>query len=89
MAIYTVLVTTGTKKYLLDKSLDKIEHSLPGELFFRLNRQYIIHRNAIEGFTKVENGKLNVRISSSPHFPELVQVSRIKAIDFKNWFRTE
>jgi len=86
---YTALVTTQAKKYLLDKSLDKIEQSLPGELFFRLNRQYIIHRNAVKGFTKIENGKLNVLLLSSSYFPEQVQVSRTKAPDFKSWFQSE
>lgn len=84
---YTALIISDTKKYLLDQSLDKIEETLPEELFFRLNRQYIVHRNCVKGFIKAENGKLNVILSSPAHFPEQVQVSRTKAPDFKNWFR--
>jgi DNA-binding LytR/AlgR family response regulator len=83
---YTVLVTTETKKYLIDRSLDKIEQSLPAELYFRLNRQYIIHRDIVKGFTKIENGKLNVLLFSSAYFPEQIQVSRTKAPGFKTWF---
>jgi DNA-binding LytR/AlgR family response regulator len=86
---YSALITSETKKYLLDKSLDKINPLLPDELFFRLNRQYIIHRNFIKGFTRIENGKLNVILSPSIYFPEQVQVSRTKASDFKNWFGNE
>jgi DNA-binding LytR/AlgR family response regulator len=86
---YTALITTEEKKYLLDQSLDKIEQSLPGELFFRLNRQFIIHRNIVNGFTKIENGKLNVILPPSAYFPEQIQVSRTKAPDFKNWFKPE
>lgn len=86
---YTALVLEETKKYLLDRSLNQIEPSLPGELFFRLNRQIIIHRNAVKGFTKIENGKLNIILSPSIHFPEQVQVSRTKAPAFKNWFQPE
>jgi DNA-binding LytR/AlgR family response regulator len=85
---YTAMVTTESKKYLLGKSLDNIDRYLPEELFFRLNRQYIVHRGAIRGFTKIENGKLNVFLSPSSYFPEQVQVSRTKAPDFKNWFKT-
>jgi hypothetical protein len=88
-ADYTVLVTTDTKKYLLLKSLDKIEESLPSEFFFRLNRQYIIHRNTVKGFTKIENGKLNVILFSSLYFPEQILVSRTKAPEFKAWFQPE
>jgi hypothetical protein len=88
-ADYTVLVTTEYKKYLIDKSLDKIEKTLPSELFFRLNRQYIIHRNTAKSFTRIENGKLEVYLSASMFFPEQVQVSRTKAPEFKNWFKPE
>ena len=86
---YTALVIDETKKYLLDRSLNQIEPTLPGELFFRLNRQYIVHRNAVKGFTKSENGKLNIILSSSIHFPEQLQVSRTKAPAFKNWFQPD
>jgi DNA-binding LytR/AlgR family response regulator len=86
---YTVLVTIETKKYLLDRSLDKIGQLLPTELFFRLNRQYTVHRNAVKGFVKAENGKLNVQLSASSYFPEHIQVSRTKAPEFKNWFQPE
>ena len=88
-ADYTVLLTTEPKKYLLDKSLDKIEQSLPSEFFFRLNRQYIIHRNTVKGFTKIENGKLNVLFFPSIYLPEQVPVSRTKAPEFKAWFQPE
>jgi DNA-binding LytR/AlgR family response regulator len=86
---YTALVTVERKKYLLDRSLDKVGQSLPAELFFRLNRQYIVHRSAVKGFVKAENGKLNVQISASSYFPEQVQVSRTRAPEFKNWFQPE
>ncbi|HEY4327049.1 MAG TPA: LytTR family DNA-binding domain-containing protein [Mucilaginibacter sp.] len=86
---YTALVTAESKKYLLDQSLDKIEESLPGELFFRLNRQYVIHRNVVKGFVKIENGKLNVILSPTNYFPEQMPVSRTKASDFKTWFNPE
>jgi len=83
---YTVMVTSGEKRYLLDRSLDNIEPALPAELFFRLNRQYIIHRNKVKGFTKIENGKLNVTLLPEAYMPSEVQISRLKAAAFKNWF---
>ncbi len=49
---YTVLLTWQNKKYFPDRSLDKIEEALPEEWFFRLNRQYIVHRKAITGFKR-------------------------------------
>ncbi|MEN0052886.1 MAG: LytTR family DNA-binding domain-containing protein [Mucilaginibacter sp.] len=83
---YTAVITTAEKRYLLDKSLDRIEQQLPPELFFRLNRQYIVQRSIVGGYTKIENGKLSVSISGSDYLPSSIQVSRTKAPDFKNWF---
>lgn len=84
---YTILITNHQKKYLLDQSLDKIEKTLPIGYFFRLNRQFLLNRQLIKGFSRIENGKLNVLLQSSDHFPAVVQVSRTKAPAFKTWFQ--
>jgi DNA-binding LytR/AlgR family response regulator len=86
---YTALITQEAKRYLLDRSLDNIEQTLPGERFFRLNRKYIVHRSIVKGFNKIENGKLNVILSPSTYVPENIQVSRTKAPEFKTWFGPE
>ncbi len=83
---YTVLQTSENKKYLLDKSLDKIEATLPAEWFFRLNRQYILHRKVLTGFKRREEGKIDVFVNSE-NFPKDIQVSRTKAVGFKKWFQ--
>ena len=84
---YTVLLTWDNKKYFPGKSLDKIEESLPEELFFRLNRQYIVHRKAMTGFKRTGDGKLDVLVKAFDQFPKAIQVSRTRAVDFKNWFQ--
>ena len=83
---YTVLLTWQNKKYFPDKSLDKIEDTLPEEFFFRLNRQYIIHRKALTGFKRTGDGKIDVLVNAFENFPKAIQVSRIRAASFKNWF---
>lgn len=84
---YTILITTQNKRYLLDQSLDKIEKMVPTGYFFRLNRQFLLHRQLIKGFSRIENGKLTVLLQPSNYFPEWVQVSRVKAPSFKIWFQ--
>lgn len=86
---YTVLLTRQHKKYFPDKSLDKIEEALPAEWFFRLNRQYIVHRSAVTGFKRTGDGKIDVLINAAENFPGTIPVSRIKAAAFKNWFQPE
>lgn len=84
---YSILLTWQNKKYFPDKSLDKIEAALPEEWFFRLNRQYIVHRKAIAGFKRTGDGKIEVLVNTAENFPTSIQVSRTKAAAFKNWFR--
>lgn len=84
---YTVLLTWENKKYFPDKSLDKIEEAMPEELFFRLNRQYIVHRKALTGFKRTGDGKLDVLVKAVENFPNAIQVSRTRAVPFKNWFQ--
>lgn len=84
---YTALITFKLKKYLLDQSLDKVEQTIPAEDFFRLNRQYIMNRQAIKGYERLENGKLRVLLNAVGPFPEDIQVSRFKAPGFKAWFK--
>ena len=83
----TILLTWQGKKYFPDKSLDRIEETLPGEFFFRLNRQYILHRKALTGFKRTGDGKIDVLINAFDNFPKSIQVSRTRAVSFKNWFQ--
>jgi hypothetical protein len=86
---YSVLASTEPRNYYLDESLDTVEKKLPSELFFRLNRQFIVHRQIVSGFDRAENGKINVLVTSTSQFPESIPVSRLKAPAFKSWFQPE
>ena len=83
---YSVVVTIEGKKYFVDFSLDKVERMLPSFSFFRLNRQYIVHRQVVTGYAKGENGKINVLLKDMDHLPQSIPVSRTKAHGFKSWF---
>lgn len=86
---YTILLTWQNRKYFPDRSLDKIETTLPGELFFRLNRQYIVHRRGITGFKRTGDGKIDVLVNAPENFPGAIPVSRTKAVSFKSWFQPD
>jgi DNA-binding LytR/AlgR family response regulator len=86
---YVKLITTSAKSYFLDQSLNKLEEKLPATLFFRLNRQCILHRQAISGFKRIENGKLEVQLQNPGNLPLELTISRTKAVAFKGWFLPE
>ena len=84
---YSVMLSRENKRYFPDKSLDKIELMLPSEFFFRLNRQYIVHRKAITGFKRIEDGRLEVFTKGFEHLPKVIPLSRLRASSFKSWFQ--
>jgi len=86
---YSLAVHNSGKKYYLDQSLDKLEKTLPSTLFFRLNRQFILHRERITGFKRADNGKIIVQAGPMENVPSEILVSRTKAPAFKRWFRPD
>lgn len=86
---YSISFTNQHKKHFPDKSLDKIEEILPQEWFFRLNRQFIMHRKSVTGFKRGDDGKIDVLVNAAENFTAAIQVSRTKAAAFKKWFQAE
>ncbi len=84
---YAVASQLGGKKYYLNQSLDRIEETLPVASFYRVNRQYIVHRQIISGFKRSDNGKILVILQNTTNLPHEVPVSRLKAPAFKGWFQ--
>jgi len=85
---YVVAIQLTGKKFVVDQSLDKLEKTLPS-VFFRVNRQYILHRQVIRGFRRIENGKLEILLNAEGPFPAEITVLRTKASAFKCWFQPE
>lgn len=81
------LKTMELRNYVIDRSLNKIEPQLPEELFYRLNRKYIVHRSLIKGFEREVNGKLKALLIPVDDLPDYAIISRTTAPGFKRWFR--
>ncbi|NUM32728.1 MAG: response regulator transcription factor [Bacteroidetes bacterium] len=79
------IYTMDGNSYNFDFStLDEIEESIDNNLFFRANRQFIIHIDTIHTVKPVENQKLVVRLKEPNHKFE-IDISREKAPAFKKW----
>lgn len=76
-------VTFDKHTYHLDSKLEELEEELDPNLFYRANRQYIVHRDAIESIKLYFNGKL--LLSLNPPATERIVVSKAKAPHFKAW----
>lgn len=76
-------VTNKNQTYIMEQNLEDLENDLNPSIFFRINRQFIVRRDAIIGIKQYFNGKLIVSVS--PPSPERIVVSRAKSPELKNW----
>ena len=79
----TYLVTKHGRQYPLEKSLEEIDGLLSPKTFFRINRAYIIHINAIKDIISYSNSRLKVVLNQN--LGEDLIVSRERVKDFKGW----
>ncbi|SDD54960.1 two component transcriptional regulator, LytTR family [Dyadobacter soli] len=75
-------LTNGTDETLI-QTLEELEQQLDPKYFFRVNRQYIIHIDAIKQIYNHFNGKLKLELKKNPELEILV--SRDKALLIKTW----
>jgi hypothetical protein len=72
-----------------DFTLNELEEKINDQLFFRANRQMIIHKDAVDLIEKIENGKLRIRLKAPIINDTLteINISRYKRKAFMNWFQ--
>ncbi|BDD02905.1 LytR/AlgR family response regulator transcription factor [Aureibacter tunicatorum] len=70
-------------KYPIDNSLSDLEQQLNKEIFFRVNRKYIVNINSIGNISSWFNSR--IIIETEPKTDEEMIVSRERVKSFKNW----
>ncbi|WP_440881336.1 LytR/AlgR family response regulator transcription factor [Tenacibaculum sp. C7A-26P2] len=70
-------------------TLNELEEKINDQLFFRANRQIIIHKDAIYVIQKVENGKLRILLKASIGNDTIteINISRYKRKAFIDWYQ--
>ncbi|ACU63810.1 LytR/AlgR family response regulator transcription factor [Chitinophaga pinensis] len=76
------LMTFDRQHYYLKKSLEEAEQ-LCGDVFFRVNRQFLVNRKAIKDASHYLSRKLCVNLNVS--FREVITVSKEKTPQFLSW----
>lgn len=75
--------TINGRDYLLDTTLESLEHELSPKLFFRISRKYYININAIKDIISYTNSRLELKLNSYSSQEVIVARERVK--DFKLW----
>ncbi|WP_128543047.1 LytR/AlgR family response regulator transcription factor [Larkinella soli] len=79
----TFLKTWKNERYVVDYTLDELEELVPPKLFFRANRQFIVHIKSVQTIHSYFNHKL--KLTLQPAAEAELLVSRERATDFKIW----
>lgn len=80
----THLFTFKQKTFYINKSLDEVQQ-ICGPDFYRVNRQFILHRNAIKEISKTMARRVSIDLNVP--FPEGITVSKEKMTDFLDWLK--
>jgi len=79
----TYVAVKNGRNYLIEYSLEQLEHELDEKCFFRVNRKCILNINAISDIISFTNSRLKIILNSFKTH-EIV-VSREKVKQFKQW----
>lgn len=79
----TYIHTKGNRNYLIDHSLEHWQEQLDPDHFFRVNRTFIVHVNAIKDIISYTNSRLKLLLHTYNEMEIIVSRERVK--DFKNW----
>lgn len=73
----------GSKRYILDESLEQLEQSINPDEFYRINRSQIVQKKSILQIENYFNHRLKLHIEN--HRDQEFIVSRTKCPEFKEW----
>lgn len=77
------IITKEKQKFLIDHTLEEVEHMVDPKKFFRANRQLILSQDVVKAIYPWFKGKLKVDVTVPAE--EEVLISREKATAFKEW----
>lgn len=78
-------VLQDSTEYAIPQTLDEIAENIDPAHFFRVNRQYLVSREAIKDIDLWFNSRLSVNLKLFSGTDKIL-VSKVKVAEFKEWF---
>jgi DNA-binding LytR/AlgR family response regulator len=78
------LIDKEGNRYVVDYTLEKLEEQLDPQYYFRLNRSFIVHIEAIQQVKPYFNSRLKLAVKGAVPSEDMV-ISRERVADFKIW----
>ena len=80
---YVKLVTKTNEKFLLDQSLERVEHKVDPNHFFRVNRQVIVGFDSIQQMIVWSKSRVKLELKPATDFDVVVSIDN--SGEFKRW----
>ncbi len=77
------MVDSRNQKFILDQSLAEIEKQVDPSQFYRVNRKYLVHQNAIKKIKSYPKSKLLLELE--PAISDEIVISQENVAAFKDW----
>jgi DNA-binding LytR/AlgR family response regulator len=77
------VLTRGGERLLADETLSELEAGLDPSCFFRVNRQVLVHIDAVKTFRPHGKGQLKLELAPAAEVPVIVSQERARA--FRDW----
>jgi len=84
---YLFLTTMDSRTYIYDDTIKDIIHKLNPELFFKINRKFIINKNAIVEIIKHSSQKVELKLSPAPEINSDVFISKRQITECLSWLK--
>jgi len=78
------LVDREGNRYVVEHTMEKLEEQLDPEYYFRLNRRFIVHIEAIQQVKPYFNSRLKLAVKGAGQTEDMV-ISRERVAEFKLW----
>ncbi len=75
--------TYAGERYIIDRTLEVLQSTLPEVEFFRANRQFIVARKAVKDIAVWFGRRLSLNLSVET--PEKIIISKARVPEFKQW----
>ena len=75
--------TYSGEKYIIDRTLEILQSTLPEDEFFRANRQFIVARKAVKDIAVWFGSRLALNLTIES--PEKIIISKARVPEFKQW----
>lgn len=85
---YLFLTTKDHQTYIYDDTIKDIIQKLNPEIFFKINRKFIINKKAVTEIIKHSSQKVELKLSPEPEVNAEVFISKVQIADCLTWLNT-